>query len=509
MEKREISVRVSGLIVFIVKLITVATGIIFTLMIPNLLGETQYGVWGTFNIIVPYFTLLSGSVAFWVLRFVARDQRGATKTGILANLGIGTIAALVFLALLPVVSPTYKLQDYVTVYVVFSAQIIEVYLITAVEASLQAQRPEHVGYGLLIGEVLKVLFGYVFIAILQLGLLGVILGIVVAFIFKLGFYFKIVITELRQKIMFGYVKEWLKGSAFNVYNVIGDRLASIVFLLLASPGIGGGDTGAGYYYAALQIANIITYSTFLAFALTPKLLEEGELDEATVSLKTVLMFAIPMTAGVLALPSSYLNFFKINPTGVGSYVAATPVLVILAIDSLILTISSIFSYVLFGVETVDEKARVPFRQVAKSRIFVAFSLPYVHSAVTIPTTLYALTYLANHDPLQVAISVTGINTVMHLAMFVVLYIVLFRGGVIMNVPWRNIGKYVAAAVPMGLLLFFVHPGGTMTRLPTLIFTAIGGLVYIAILLTIDRETRKLAQSILGSLRNRLQRSRKG
>ena len=81
----------------------------------------------------------------------------------------------------------------------------------------------------------------------------------------------------------------------------------------------------------MQISNIITYSAFVAFALQPRLLAKSDLGEATVSLKRVLMFAIPMTAGVLALPGSYLVFLKQN----GDYVPATPILVILAVDSLI------------------------------------------------------------------------------------------------------------------------------------------------------------------------------
>jgi hypothetical protein len=250
------------------------------------------------------------------------------------------------------------------------------------------------------------------------------------------------------------------------------------------------EIGTGYYYAALQIANIITYSAFLAFALQPKLLAEKNIDEATVSLKMVLMFAIPMTAGVIAIPSSYLMFLKESM----EYVPATPVLIILAFDALIMTISSIFSYVLYGIEKVDEKAEIPFRQVMRSRLFIAFSLPYAHSMITLPTAFYALNYLANNNPQLVATYVTAINAVGHLAMFIVLYSVL-RKAVKVKIPWKSIGKYVAASSIMAFVLFLAARAQPARRSTTLIVTAVGSMIYLGLLLAFDKETRALARMI--------------
>jgi len=478
----------SGFIIFASKLITLITGITFTLMVANSLSQNEYGVWGIFNVtIIPNFTVLSSAVSFWAMRFVAREKEGATKTGIIANMTLALIVTLVYLALLPVITTAFGLGNYVLIYVVAAAQVIETYLIGVLEACLQAQQPHFVGYGLLVGEVCKVLLAYVFILQLGLALPGVVLSIVIAFAVKIAFYLKAVILELRQKVVLGYIKEWLKGSAFNIYNMIGDRIASIIFVMLTIYGL---EVGTGYYYAALQIANIITYSTFLAFALQPKLLAENNIDEATVSLRLVLMFAVPMTAGVIAIPSSYLLFLKESM----EYVPATPVLVILAFDALIMTISSIFSYVLYGIEKVDEKAEIPFRQVMRSRLFIAFSLPYAHSMITLPTAFYALNYLANNNPQLVATYVTAINTVGHLAMFIVLYSVL-RKAVKLKIPWRSIGKYVAASSVMAFVLFLAARAQPARRSTTLIVTAVGSMIYLGLLLAFDKETRTLARTI--------------
>ena len=492
MEKREIRTHYSGVIIFAAKIATVATGIAFALIVANSLSQAEYGILGIFNIIIPYFTLLAGAISFWTMRFVSRSAEGAAKTGLFANSALAIIAVLVYLALLPIISPAFRLESYLTVYLIMAAQVVEVYIISVLESSLQGNRPEYVGYGLLVGEILKVVLCYFLIVWSRMGIQGAALSIVIAFAVKASFYIKTLFKELRQKLVFAYIREWIKGSAFNIYNIIGDRIAAIIFLMITWYGT---ETANSYYYATSQIANIIAYSTLLAFALTPKLLSESKLSEATMSLKLVLLFAVPMTAGVLALPSSYLVFLKET----GEYVVATPVLMILAIDALILTTSTIFGYVLMGIERVDEKAKIPFREMAKSKLFIAFSFPYLHAAITLPTAFYAMTFLAHNDPLQVAIYITGINTIGHTAIFLIQYYVVSRA-VKFQIPWNSIGKYALASAAMAALLYFTHPA---RRLTTLIVTAVGGLVYIAVLLAIDKGTRSLLRMSIGILKAKI------
>jgi O-antigen/teichoic acid export membrane protein len=492
LEKEELRIHYSGAIVFAAKLMTIGTGIIFTLAVVSSLSQSDYGAFGVFvNIVIPYFTILSGPIAFWTMRFAARDQKGALKTGIAGNIVISALATLIYFAALPLVTASQGLEKYVLVYVVAAAQIIELYLVTVIEAGLQAKRPHLVGYGLLVGEILKVVFVYLFVVRLQLALFGAILSIIVAYCIKVGFYFDIVKDELKQNLALGYVKEWLKGSTFNLYSIAGDRLASTIFFMLL---FYGGTVGYSYYYAPSQIATIITYSTFLAFALTPRLLTNSNIDEATASLKNVLMVAVPMTTGVLTIPGSYLAFFVES----GEYTVAAPVLMILAVDALVSTISTVYTYILYGIERVDEKAEIPFGQVARSRLFIAFSLPYVHSAISLPIALYALGNVASNNLVLMAIFVTAITLAARSVAFIILYGVL-RKSVRVKVPWKSIGKYVAASLVMALILFFAHPVG---RPLTLFFTGIGGMTYIVLLLVIDKESRTLARTVLQMVKAR-------
>src|SRR3989304_2324793 len=112
-------------------------------------------------------------------------------------------------------------------------------------------------------------------------------------------------------------------------------------------------------------------------------------------MKIVLMFALPMTVGVISLSSSYIILLR---PGTAMYPGAEWVLVVLALDSLVTVVSGIYGTVLSGVETVDRE-RLSFKSLVRSKLFRFYSLSYVHSAITIPTTYYVLTTYALQQPL--------------------------------------------------------------------------------------------------------------
>ena len=269
----------------------------------------------------------------------------------------------------------------------------------------------------------------------------------------------------------------------NIYNVVGNQIAALIFIMLF---VYGEEGARGRYGAAAQIANVITYSSFLDLALYPKLLAERKREDITTSLKMVLMFALPMAAGAIALSDSYITILR------EEFPDAAPVLVILSIDALIATVSGLFNAVLFGVETVDENAKISFKELAKSRLFVAFSFPYLHSAITLPITFNVLTTYTKGQALQSALSVSIINSSARFAMFILLY-ALVRKMVKVDIPWRNIAKYIFASAVMATILFLIpHP----TRISsTLVTTAVGGIIYLTLLMAIDKEARTLPKSI--------------
>jgi len=494
--KNEIRVQYSGFIIFATRILSIATGFGFTLMLTRSTTQDQLGIWGDVYDILAYFTFLSSAFPFWAMRFAARNEEGSIKTGLIANLSISMIATLIYLPTIPIImSLLHVSETYMIIYLIASMQIIENYLISMLEACLRAKRPQTIGYGLLVEEFSKILIAYILIIRLQQPLLGALLSLIIAFTIQIVYYFKLLYIELRQPIRWGYVKEWLKGSTINMYYFVGDRIAALVFIMLFAYPVVGKDA-RGIYVAAWTIASIITYSSYLSFALYPKLLAKNNIQHVITSIKTVLMFAIPMAAGVIALSDSYLTM--LNET----YRQAATVLIILAINALVQTISAFFSSVLYGFERIDEKAKIPLKKLVKSPLFKAFSLPYVHSAITLPTTFYLLTNFANGQPLSAAIYVVIMDTIARSVTFLALYIIIWKM-VKINIPWVNIIKYIAASAVMGLFLSFIiipHP----TRLSVILgMTAMGAAIYFALLTAIDKEARELIRSIWEEIRFRV------
>lgn len=493
MTQKDLRLQHSGLVVFASRLLSVGTGLFFAYVLAHAASQAEYDVWFNMNDISSYFTLMAGVLPFWTLRFVAREKRGAIKTGLFTNFIVSLVATAVFLPLIPYIVSALgpRAEPFISVYILFSVQIIEFHMLSMFEASFQATRPKIVGYGLLIQQIGKVALGYTMIVQLHQPLLGAVVATVASFFIQIVYYFKLMINELKQKINWSYVKEWFKGSVANVINVIGNQIASLILVWLFALG---GEGARGSYGAANQVANVITYSSLLSYALLPKLLAERKTQDITESLKMVLMFALPMTFGAITLSNAFIVLLRPD------YPNAGPVLVALALDSFLIVVSGIFSVVLYGMETLDQDSHISLKKLARSKLFLVLLLPYFHSMITIPSTLYVLGLLAQSQPILAAFYVSIINMTARFVMFVVLVLVVRRIAKI-TVPWISIGKYVVASIVMALFLegfLFLFPQPNI--LYVLAATIVGGLIYLGVLTAIDKEARMLPRLVLNQLR---------
>lgn len=505
--KYDIRLQYSGFVIFAAKMLSVLTGLIFQFMVAwYTLGRPgEYDIWFNISDVLAYFTILVGVAPFWVMRFVARGKEGATKTGFVANLIISVISTIAYLAFIPFVLSMLGISsNFLPVYLIASLQIVELYLLTIFESCLQATIPQTIGYGLLVQQVAKVALGYVLMVQLGQPLIGALLATIIAIIIQIIYYFKILAAQFKEKIQLKYVKQWLKGSVANIYNVIGNQIAAYGFILLYDMG---GEGSRGRLGAAATITNVISYSSFLAFALYPRLLAERKKEDVTTSLKMVLMFAIPMTVVAIALSDIYVTLLRRD------YPDAGIILIVLAVDTLITVTASIFGSVLFGMESLDEDEKISFKSLIKSRLFIVFSMPYIRSAIVLPITYYVLTTpYAFNQPLQAALSISAINLAGHLFTFSALY-VLARKTIHFDIPWKSISKYVLASAVTGVLLFLLpHPAvlpATATTMEiifyiaqTLVLTGIGAAVYLGIVMSMDKEARTLPKAMLQEIRGR-------
>jgi len=490
MVKEKVRLRYSGFVLFTSRLLSAATGLIFTIMVTRSTSTKEYGIWNNLADVLSYFILMATIIPFWTTRFTAREYEGSAKTGLVANILMSTIFAFFFVALTPTIISALNIPSKHTIlYKIAFIQILEIYTLSALEAVLYAKHPETIGYASLIFEICKVAIGFALIIQVKLGLVGAISSITVSYVLQLAFYLKLLANELKGVIQWTYLKEWLKASPINLYNLAGTKIEAFALILLFVYGGGGGAEGElsrAYYAAATTIAIVISYSSFLAFALYPRLLSGGSIEDVSISLKMVMMFAIPMTAGAMVLSDSYLTVLK------SVYAEARVVLLLLAIYSLCSSISGVFSNIVLGTERIDDKAKIAFRGLVKSRLFLLFTLPYIRSAVILPTTFFVLTSVAKTS-LEAAIYLALITLLANSATLIATYIIA-RKCLVFNFPWKSVSKYILASAAMtAVLLVIPHP----IRLSiTLAFTLLGATVYLAVLTFIDKETKSLTKSIL-------------
>jgi O-antigen/teichoic acid export membrane protein len=489
LSRDEIRVQYSGFIIFAAQILSVGTGLVFTLLLTRNMTKQEFGVWSNIFDLVAYFTLASGLFPFWTMRFVARRKDGAVRTGLLANLIVSLVSVALYLPLISLITSSFNIAGaYVIMYLVASAQIINVYLIGMLENCTRAVKPQALGYGLLLEEASKVALAYVLVVGLHQLFLGAMISLIVAASIQAFYYSRLLREELKQRIQWNYMREWLKGSAASFYNAAGNQMAAFVFVLLF---VYGGQAARGDYQAAATFANMIGYSSSLAFALYPKLLVKNSLEDVTSTFKTVLMFAVPMATIAMIMSQSLLTILN------SSYIVASPVLVLLTLDALVLMLSQFYSSVFLGAERLDEEAKIPLSRLVRSKIFKLFTLPYLQAAIALPMTYYALTQLAATQSVQAVVYVTIINMTAHIAAFAVLCVIM-RKDVRIVVPWKDVGKYVSASAVSAVVLFLL-PRPT-TILLTLGTVAVGAMTYAVLLLAIDREARKLALLVWREIR---------
>jgi O-antigen/teichoic acid export membrane protein len=492
--KNEIRVSYSGFIIFASQILSVLTGLIFTLLLTRNMTKNEFGAWSFIFYLIGLFTLINGLFPFWATRFVARGKEDAVKTAISANFVVAVVATVVYLTFVSGVLGALHVSSIApAIYLIAALQILNMYLIAVLEACLRSVKPQATGYGLLIEEVVKVVLAFaIFFGSGQL-FLGALAGIVVGASVQAVFYTWLLRNYLRQAVHWGYLKEWLKGSAVFVYNVVGGQLLGFVLYLLI---LFGGESALANYQAAVTFSTVIGYAASLAFALYPKMLAQECPEDVVLSFKNVLMLALPMAAVALTMSTSLLTILNV------SYSDASPILILLTVDALVVLVSQFYTQCLMGVETVDAEGKISIRHLLHSKIFKVFTLPYLQAAIALPADYYLLTRMLIADPLQAAVQaavyVVAVNIVVHAITFVVAY-ALMHGEFKLIVPWKSVAKYVLASLVAGALLLVLPHTTTLTATFGKALAGVG--VYAALLLVIDADARKLGRQITEEIRS--------
>jgi O-antigen/teichoic acid export membrane protein len=493
LSKNQIRLRYSGFIVFTTQLLGLITGLIFTLLLTRSMTASQFGIWTNIFDYTPYFIIFSGILPFWATRFTARRKEGTAKTSVSSQLSIALVSMIIYLPVIFLISNAIGTTAYLSTYLIAGLCIVTTYMVLIFESILQATKPQAIGYGFIIQEIVKVVVGLVVILVFKQIFLGAILALVLGPAIQIVYYTYLLSGYFKEKANWSYLKQWFKGAPAIAYSAVGAQILSFVFILLF---LYGGSEARGYYQAALSFTTIVGYASSLAVAVYPKLLSNSCSEEDVgVSFRTVLMLAIPLATITMVMAASFLTVLN------ASFAVAWPVLVALTVDTLVVLVINFYSSCLMGVEAFDAEGQISFRKLVRSKIFKVFSVPYIQAAVALPLTYLVLTQLPVADPVEATVLVVVILVSVHVGTFVGLY-AFMRRSIHIPVTWKSITKYVLSALVMGIALFLLPTTTTLTT--TIAKTIAGFALYVGLLLAIDAQARELirliGQEIAGTLR---------
>lgn len=474
-----IRLRYPGFLLFTFRLISVGTGLLFTLMITRSITLEEYGIYNNLSDILSYFTLASQIIPFWVTRFIARGHSGSSKTGLIMNTLIALSSTAIYLITISKILDSLQVSEkFLPLYATGAFLIIERYLQAIFEAILYPRHPELIGFGLLVSELSKVAAGFILIIGLKMGLMGALTSIIASLLTQILFYFKETLGDVYGKIDWKYVKEWFKASLLNIYEIICSRILALpsIFLFIFS-----GEAARAYYGASSAIASIVGYSSSLSFALYPRLLLKINPQDISLSIKMVSLFAIPMCMGAIALSEHLLSI--LNPL----YAVAKPILILMAISAFIASFSSIFDTVIRGTEKMDVEAKILFRDLVRSKIFLSITFSYIQAAALVPLT-YIMLSPGMLDPLASALWLTLLTLMSGLPVAIAKYF-LAQKCLKFVFPWISVSKHLAASFIMALILYLTPASARLSAI--LLEVAAGASIYFLILLLIDEDARRI------------------
>ena len=217
------SVRVtySGLISFAVGIITVITGLIFTLIVTRQLTQEEFGTWGLIGALTGYVLVMSPVISYWTTREVARGEESG-KTAMISTAGLTGIGIIVYIG----IAILMAFQEGIDIYILILAVIlvpVEYFRMTLNSISL-GYKPQISEYGLLVFELTKIPLGFLMVVHFEMGIVGAIITVAIATITNIITLAIKTRKKLKSQFSLEYLKKWLRLFWLPTFPKIGQLL---------------------------------------------------------------------------------------------------------------------------------------------------------------------------------------------------------------------------------------------------------------------------------------------
>ncbi len=488
-----IRVTYSGLISFAIRLISILTGIIFTLIVTRQLSVEEFGTWGVINGIIIYALVINPIVSYWVTREIARGEKSANtaliSSGILSILGIG-----IYVLVSEVVGKNSDADMGILFFATLLVPIIFIH--NSLSAINLGFKPQARSYALLIFEIIKIPLTLLFIYYFDLGVNGVILAVILAYIASVVSLSFSARKQLRENFKKSYFVKWMKMFWLPTYRTLPSTLAMsdvAIFSIMT-----GSVIGVAYFTAAKTIGMLVNNVRDLSAGLYPKLLETEKQEFLQDNLIKLFYFAFPLTAFsiIFAKPGLYI----LNPI----YEIASLFVIFISLRMFLKTLNQVFFQALTGLETIDKNQHLNFKDFLRSKLvwIPTFDLIRHGSYIGILIILLLLVNSETDSMLDLVLYWTIIGFVIEIPLTIYI-IILTKKSFTLKIDKKSTVKYLLGCFLIFGLVGFVmeqnleyHENIFVFVPPVMMYgiLSIGG--YFVLTYMIDKRTKQLFNSIL-------------
>ena len=482
----------------VVGLLTVITGLVFTIILTRTLDPVEFGTWGVIIVLFMGVLNIEPIISYWATREVARGLESA-KTAIFSSGIFSSMAVIIYLIIVHFVHSGTD-TDFESVF--FAAFLIPIIFLNKVLAGINlGWKPQAVSYGILVMGVTQIPMALIFVYFFDMGVMGIIISVAIANISSIIVLAISAREIIKKEFQIKFLKKWFRLSWLPFYPGIAGMVHAydvVVFSLMV-----GSVEGIGFWTAAVLLPNLISNSGLISTAVYAKLLQKGKMENLQRNVTQIFFFAFPLSAIVIVFAEPGL--FILNPI----YQIAFPVVIIMTFQVVLNTLSTVFQSMLKGVETVDVDEKASFKQYIKSKLFLLPTLLLIQYSVYI-TLLVIMLWVAGSDyDLIDLITYWAIIMLSTQIPITICHYIMVRKHLQITFEFSIILKYFAISLVVFSLIYYLteqfleYDSNVFVFIPAvLLFTMIGVFGYISITYLVDSRTKHLVSEIINELKER-------
>ena len=482
----------AGLIGLVVRLSSLVTGLVFSVLVTRNLVVEDFGLYSLIGSLIAYALfghLISG---YWVRRQIPRGEN-VGKAAIIWG-GIFSIVGIIVYLTAAYLTSQNTSSDF-QILALASILIPATYLANTIDTINYGFKPQANSYSILSFEVAKIPLGYILLEPMGLGLVGAIIATFIALLVKIltGVYFAF--PKLKEALNLSYIKKWIKLSWLPLYGGFAGNIfvldTAIVAILLGST------EPLAFFAVAITIASIVGHSQAITSPLEPKLIADARKDYVKTTTRLFTLFGIPLFVAIIVFAKPLL--FLLNPV----YSTAIWIVYILGIRTFIISIQNLLGNVITGIERVDTNDKATFTQYRKSNLFLTNTLSWIRTGLYLVPIIavFSLITTSNYSLIDLVIIWAIIALISDLAITIV-YALLVKKVNYLLFDWKSILKYFLLSVIAGSASYYfvenfiVFERDLQVFLPGLAAAlAIGAAIYIGTLYFLDDYLRLLIRAI--------------